>query len=692
MIAGQPRCVHGHPKGESRLKPIEYEGDKSRIYSTAGTGETMAEIMARRFSRRSVLASSTVGAAAALLGAKDASAQSTPVAATPGATPVGTPGATPVAGATFRFSSLALQGGDTPIVPEGYSVVPFLRWGDPLFTDSPAFDPAAQSAASQARQIGYNCDYIGWISLPIGTDSSDNGLLVFNHEYTNPELMFAGYLTANPEYDAADEESPEFLANPTQEIVDTELEAHGLSIVEVKRDESGAWAVVLDSEYNRRISATTPMTLTGPVAGSELAKTTADSTGTEVIGTLNNCAGGTTPWGTVVSGEENFNQYFANLEAIPADSPVRAIHERYGLPDGASDRQWETFHPRFDLAQEPNEPIRFGWGVEIDPFDPTSTPKKRTALGRNKHEGHTSVVSPGGNVVIYSGDDERFEYAYKFVTAGAFDEANREANLDLLDEGTLYVAKFNEDGSGEWLPLIQGEGGLDDAVGFASQADVLVNPRAASDVLGATKMDRPEDFETNPVTRKVYLVCTNNSNRAVEDNPGTDAANPRPENRSGHIIEITETDDDHASTTFEWDIFLLAGDPADESTYFAGFPKDNVSPIASPDNITFDALGNIWISTDGLPNTFEEANDGLFVAVTEGEDRGNLQQFFSGVVGGECSGPVFNPDNTALFASVQHPGEGGRVEDPVTLWPDGEGVTRPTIVLITKDDGGPIGQ
>lgn len=669
------------------MKPIEYEGDKSKIYSTAGTGDTMSEIMARRFSRRSIVSTTTLGSAVVLLGAKGAGAQSTPVGS-----PEGTAGATPVSATTFGFEGLALQGGENPAVPDGYTVVPFLRWGDPLFPDSPAFDPAAQSAASQALQFGYNCDYIGWISLPFGSDASDNGLLIVNHEYTNPELMFEGYLQPNPEYNAADEDSEEFIGATTQEIVDTELEAHGLSIVEIKRDEIGEWTVVLDSQYNRRITATTPMTLTGPVAGADLVKTTDDPTGAAVIGTLNNCAGGTTPWGTVVTGEENFNQYFGNLDAVAADDPVRAIHERFGLPEGTSERQWETFYPRFDLATEPNEPVRFGWGVEVDPFDPTSTPKKRTALGRNKHEGHTSAISPDGHVAIYSGDDERFEYAYKFVTAGTYDETNRQANLNLLDDGILYVARFNDDGTGEWLPLVQGEGGLDEAAGFAAQADVLVNPRAASDVLGATKMDRPEDFETNPVTGKVYLVCTNNSNRAVEDNPGTDAANPRPENSTGHIIEITETDDDHASTTFGWELFILCGDPEDESTYFAGFPKESVSPIASPDNITFDVRGNIWISTDGLPNSFEDANDGLFVAATEGDSRGNLQQFFSGVVGGECSGPVFNSDNTALFASVQHPGEGGSFEEPLTLWPDGEGATRPTVVLITKDDGGPIGQ
>ena len=666
------------------MKQIEYEGDKSRVYSVQGRGETMADIMKRRFSRRAVVATGATAGAVVTLGIP-ATAQ------TPVASPAATPGATPVAGGpVLAFDGLTLQQGEETVVPAGYTAVPFLRWGDPLFPDAPAFDLANQTAAAQAKQVGYNCDYIGWISLPPGSDSSDHGLLVVNHEYTNPELMFAGYLTPNPDYDESDEDSPEFLATPTQEIVDVELEAHGLSIVEVQRVD-GVWSVVLDSQYNRRITATTPTILTGPAAGADLLKTTADATGTEVIGTLNNCAGGTTPWGTVVSGEENFNQYFANLDAVDDANPVKAIHDRFGLPEGSSERLWETFYDRFDLTVEPNEPNRFGWGIEIDPFDPTSTPKKRTAMGRAKHEGHTSVVSPSGHVAIYSGDDERFEYAYKFVTAGTYDPASREANLDLLDDGTLYVARFNDDGSGEWLPLVYGENGLDDAAGFASQADILINPRAAADVLGATKMDRPEDFETNPVNKKVYLVCTNNNRREVDDNPATDAANPRPENTTGHIIEITEDGDDHAATTFAWDIFLLAGDPEDESTYFAGFPKERVSPIASPDNITFDAVGNLWISTDGLPNSFE-GNDGLFATPVEGAERGYLRQFFSSVTGAEVSGPVFNPDSTALWTSIQHPGEGGTVEEPVTLWPDGEGTARPTVVLITKDDGGPIGQ
>ncbi len=375
-----------------------------------------------------------------------------------------------------------------------------------------------------------------------------------------------------------------------------------------------------------------------------------------------------------------------------SSNPVAAIHARYGLTEGASERLWETVYDRFDLTKEPNEPLRYGWAVEFDPYDPTSTPKKRTALGRNKHEGHTSVVTKGGKIAIYGGDDERFDYAYKFVTAGSYSADDRAANLDLLDEGTLYVAQFNDDGTGVWLPLIAGEGGLDAAAGFPTQAEVLINTRGAADVLGATKMDRPEDFETNPVNGKVYLVLTNNTKRGVEDDPGTDTANPRVENKFGHIIEITEDGDDHAATAFTWDIFLLAGDPADESTYFAGFPKDKVSGIACPDNITFDLQGNLWISTDGQPGTLE-VNDGLFVTPVDGAERGYLKQFFASVTGSEVSGPSFNPDNTALFTSIQHPGEGGRYGDQISVWPDGGNalVPRPTVVVITKDDGGPIG-
>lgn len=717
-----------------------YEGDKDTVYSNGGRGETFAEILARRFNRRGLLKTGAVVSVAglgapAIVSSQTISPVASPVAtpdaalpASPVASPVASPAATPGAGtSSLTFTPITLDTGDAVVVPQGYVAAPLLQWGQPLTSSAPAFDAMSQTAAGQAQQFGYNCDWLDFLPLPQGSQTADHGLLIVNHEYTNPELMFPGYLTENPEYAAAvaaqsgtpvatpaatpvaagatpdatgatpvaavpvvpqiGVDIPEFLANPTQQIVDVELEAHGLSVVEIRCSESGNWEVVLDSPYNRRITATTPMEVTGPAAGAELMKTSTDPTGTRVMGTLNNCAGGLTPWGTAISGEENFQQYFANLASLPESDPRRVLHERFGLNEEASDRLWETFYPRFDLTQEPNEPFRFGWGVEFDPYDPQSVPKKRTALGRNKHEGHTSVVAPGGQVAIYSGDDERFEYAYKFVTAGTFNPDDRAANMNLLDEGTLYVARFDDDGTGEWLPLVFGEGLLTQAYGFDSQADVLINTRFAADLLGATKMDRPEDFETNPVNKKVYLVCTNNGNRTIEE---TNKANPRVENFNGHIIEITEANDDHAATTFTWNMFVLCGDPANGSTYFAGYDSGLVSPISSPDNITFDRAGNIWISTDGLPNNLE-GNDGLFAAPTEGEERGYVRQFFSAVPGAEVTGPIFTPDNTALFVAVQHPGEGGTFEEPVSTWPNGESPVRPSVVVIQASDGRTIG-
>jgi len=659
---------------------IDYEGDKQKVRSTAGRGETFGTIMARRVNRRGLLRGTAAASALIVTGPRlmphQASAQATPEAAT---------------ATTLSFEPIALDEQDEILVATGHRVTPFLRWGDPLFADAPELDLANQTADSQAQQFGYNCDWIGFLPLPQGSTTSDHGLLVVNHEYTNPELMFPGYLIPNPAAAAATPEAetdiPAFLASPTKEIVDVELEAHGLSIVEIRRSDAGEWEVVRDSEYNRRITATTPMTLVGPAAGADLLKTADDATGAEVLGTLNNCAGGTTPWDTIISGEENFQQYFANLGMLAEDDPIRVMHDRYGLTEEASERLWEQFYDRFDLSKAPNEPFRFGWGVEIDPFDPASTPKKRTALGRNKHEGHTSVVAPGGQVAIYSGDDERFDYAYKFVTTGSYNPDDRAANMDLLDEGTLYVAKFNDDGTGEWISLIQGEGELTEANGFASQADILINTRLAGDAVGATKMDRPEDFETNPINKKVYLALTNNSRRSLEE---TDKANPRAENLHGHIIEISEAGDDHAATSFAWDIFILAGDPAQGSTYFAGYDSELVSPFSAPDNIAFDASGNLWLSTDGMPRNLP-GNDGLFAVPTDGEERGYVRQFFSSVPGAEVSGPEFTPDNTSLFASIQHPGEGGSFDEPVSLWPDGEGTARPTVVVIQADSGGRIG-
>lgn len=649
---------------------IDYEGDKSRPDSLAGVGETFAEVLRRRLSRRGLVkGAGAAGIAAAAFHVTG-----------PRLTPMSVEAAAVSRVGALGFAPIALDTGPDPLVAAGNQIIPFLSWGDPLRADAPDFDPVNQSSSAQSAQFGYNCDWIGFLPLPAGSDSSDHGLLVVNHEYTNPELMFPGYLVPNPAYtEDSESEEPEFIASPTLDHVDIELAAHGLSVVEIQRDGDGAWGVVYDSPYNRRITGTTIIEISGPAAGAEILRTPEDPTGASVIGTLNNCAGGVTPWGTVISGEENFHQYFANLGTLDPENPVYANHVRYAVPEGASDRRWEEFYDRFNVAVVPNEPLRFGWGVEFDPYDPTSVPRKVTALGRNKHEGHSSVVAPSGQIVVYSGDDGRFEYAYKFVSEGTFDPGNRETNFGLLDSGTLYVAKFNDDGTGAWIPLVQGEDPLTAENGFASQADVLINTRGAADLLGATKMDRPEDFETNPVSGKVYLVLTNNNERTLDD---ADRANPRPENLHGHIIELTEENNDHAATMFAWDMFLLAGDPAQGSTWFAGFPTDQVSPFSAPDNITFDVEGNLWFSTDGMPSNLP-GNDGLFVVPTEGEARGQVQQFFSAVPGSEVSGPIFSPDNSALFLSIQHPGEGGSFEQPLTRWPSGgEMPPRPTVVLI----------
>jgi secreted PhoX family phosphatase len=669
------------------MNEAHYEGSKEKIYSVNGRGDTFESILARRLQRRSLLA----GAAAAVGGIVVNNAFAEAQDASPVASPDASPQASPVGVAdSLRFTAIEANDGPDLVVADGYTAVPFLAWGEPLFPDAPAFDPAAQTAAGQAKQVGYNHDFSGFLPLPIGSDTSDHGLLVINHEYTNPELMFTGYLVPNPDYTEGSEDIPEFLVSTNKDIVDIELEAHGVTVAEIQRNAEGVWELVLDSPYNRRITATTPMALSGPVAGNELTKTSDDPTGATVLGTLNNCSGGLTPWGTFVTCEENFHQYFGNTEGLAEDDTRRISLERFGLPAGASERQWEAFYPRFDVSQEPNEAFRFGWAVEIDPYDAAAQPKKRTSLGRFKHEAVNLAVTPSGQVAVYTGDDERFEYVYKWVSTNAYDPNDRAANADLLDDGTLYVAVFNDDGSGNWIPLVYGENGLDATNDIADQAAILIDPRTAGDVVGATKMDRPEDIEVNPVNQKVYMVMTNNTNRGVEDNPGTDESNPRPENIWGHIIEVAEAGGDHAATEFEWDIFLLCGDPADESTYFAGFPKEKVSKMANPDNITFDTRGNLWISTDGQPSSLE-VNDGLFAVPVDGADRGYLRQFFSSVTGSEVSGPHFTPDDTTLFAAIQHPGEGGTFDEPISSWPGESGPPRPAMVVIQSTTGAPIG-
>jgi len=568
----------------------------------------------------------------------------------------------------FSFNEINRGSDETHHVPDGYSADILLRWGDPLFADAPAFDSSKLSAADQERQFGYNCDYIGFHAL-----SDKHGLLCVNHEYFSSQLVFEGVAQGRKRSKAECE---------------VEQAGHGGSIVEIVRDAAGKWSPNLASSYNRRITAgSTDMILTGPAAGSDRLKTEDDPSGRHVVGTMNNCAGGITPWGTYLMAEENINGNF--MGDLPADHHEARNHKRYGVPGNRYN--WGEYFDRFDIAKTPNEPNRFGWVVEVDILDPASTPKKRTALGRFKHEGAENVLAPDGRVVVYMGDDQRFDYVYKFVSGKAYDPADRKANMDLLDEGTLYTARFDEDGTVHWLPLVFGNGPLTPENDFNSQADVLIEARRAADLLGATPMDRPEDVEPNPSTGRVYVMLTNNHKRKDGQQ---DAANPRAKNIYGHIIEIVEPDGDFASTTSTWDILVRCGDPKDPQ---AGATWHNATSedgwFGSPDNCAIDPSGRLWVSTDGNENT--GACDGLWALSTDGKQRGRSRAFFRAPIGAEVCGPRFTADGRSLFIAVQHPGDvdGASAENPATRWPDFESNVppRPSVIVVQRQDGGKVG-
>ncbi|WGW12231.1 PhoX family phosphatase [Saxibacter everestensis] len=556
---------------------------------------------------------------------------------------------------------------DEVTVPRGYRWEPIIRWGDPLFSDAPEFNPDRQSPGAQEQQFGYNNDYLDII--PLGRRNRE-ALLVCNHEYTNAGIMFAE--TSN--------------ARQLDKQARIEMAAHGMAVVGLGRDGKGEpWKYVRGSRYNRRITATTRFELTGPAAGSKLLKTKADPDGRYPLGTFGNCAGGTTPWGTVLSGEENFNTYF-----VSPDTGAGA--KRYGLANKPSSYGWERVDKRFDGNNKgyENEPNRFGYIVEIDPHDPESTPRKHTALGRMKHEGANVTVAPDGRVVAYMGDDERFDYLYKFVSRERMRKGNSKAakrhNMSLLTDGDLYVAKFSGnspeseidgsgslpsdgefDGSGEWLPLVTNGRSRIDGM---SVDEVLVFTRLAADKAGATKMDRCEDVQPHPGSGRVYVACTNNTDRGKTGKEGPTEVNPRTSNRDGHVVEITERRNDATSTRFGWTLLLVCGDPAkNDATYFSGYPAEQVSPISCPDNLAFDDSGNLWISTDGAPSTIGY-NDGLFKVTLAGKNRGRVQQFLSVPTEAETCGPVVHEKDGMVFVAVQHPGEDGSYRDQHSYFPD----------------------
>ncbi|MBE7324314.1 PhoX family phosphatase [Nocardioides sp. Y6] len=583
---------------------------------------------------------------------------------------------------TWTFDPVAPNRADQVTVPPGFTADLLIAWGDPVTRDAVRFDVRRQTARAARTQFGYNNDYVGLVPHPA---RRDRALLVVNHEYTDEPLMFpAG--THTPE-----------------EVLEVAIANHGMSVVEVQQGRRpGQWSVVSPraARYNRRLHDRTTFEVTGPAAGDPRLRTTADPTGRRVLGTFNNCAGGTTPWGTVLSGEENFNQYFDG--EVPAGR--RESFARYGI--SGQGRGWSQVDERFDLAQEPNEPYRFGWVVEVDPLDPRSTPRKHSMLGRFKHEGANVTVARSGHVVAYMGDDERGDYLYRFVSRDRFDPRRstraRRHNLTLLSAGTLSVARLTgdgtedgrHDGTGEWIRLADWRRSY---VPGMSLADVLIDTRLAADRVSPTRMDRPEDVEVNPVNGRVYVALTNNSQRgtalpADEANPVTrsmvrsslDAPlTPASGNRNGYVLEMMPRRGDHTASDFTWDLMLVCGDPHAQETWFAGFPKQLVSPISCPDNVAFDAVGNLWVSTDG--NALG-SNDGLFRVPVDGPRRGQVHQFLTVPLGAETCGPFVTADQQAVLIAVQHPGEvdGASFEAPASTWPHTHAWPRPGVVVVRR--------
>ena len=650
----------------------------------------IGNVLERRYGRRSVL-TGLVGAAAAgsnLGWSKNLLAQSI-TEQSPNARP------------SFNFKELKGGVDATHHVAEGHEAKILIRWGDPIFADAPEFDPHNQTFLSQLKQFGYNNDYIGFLPLENAADGQvERGLLCVNHEYTNEEVMF-------PNMPRQDKRN---FAEMTPQLAGVEMVAHGGTILEIERRD-GTWTPNIQSVYNRRITAiTTGMSFDGPAAGHDRLKTSMEPSGHHVRGTLNNCAGGMTPWGTYLMAEENFHFYFwtdeKNSKTLGDKTPPHGFggkqgksFKRYKLGTKAR-MSWGLFDKRFNLDHEPNEPNRFGWVVEVDPMEPKSRPIKHTALGRFCHEGAECILSKAGHAVIYMGDDTRFEYLYRFVSTGRYVPGDKPGNMKLLSQGTLSTAVFKEDGTLEWRALEYGHGPLNEKNGFSSQGDVLIDARLAAEALGATPMDRPEDVQPNPETGKVYVMLTNNRKRLM-----TNAANPRRANFAGHIIEFTPDDGDHAAPTARWDILIQGGKP--------GLPlvggkwhKDTSADgwFAAPDNAAVDSSGRLWIATDqGAGWRYTGKADGLYALETSGPLRGLSKLFFRVPVGAECCGPQFTPDGETLFLAVQHPGTDGtkyypgfnRVStfsDPATRWPDFDPhiPPRPSVLAIRRTGGGKI--
>jgi secreted PhoX family phosphatase len=699
-----------HPDG--KLNPSIQDVNSS------GNDNILDLIEQRKLSRRGFLKGSLGATTMAVLGTSLVDGMSNYAKAAPA--PLGGIGFTSVAANVVPMT-------DGVTVPTGYTAKVLVSWGDSLTAAAHWDTVGAMDEATQVRTFGAHTDGMHFFPFPAvgaGGIANDRGLLVTNHEYCDPGLV------CNTTTYASDTITPA--------MVNAQLAAHGVGVAEIQK-KNGAFQVKRPSAFNRRITGKTPCKISGPAAGHAMMKTAADATGMMVLGTLNNCAHGYTPWATYLTCEENFNGYFGSASVTNA-TQLTSHEKRFGVGTDAGGGvgkgfgyRWHEADPRFDIRANENEANRFGWVVEIDPWNPNATPIKRTALGRFKHESAGVVVGSDNKVAVYMGDDERNEYVYKFVCANKYNSKNRAANRDLLDSGTLYVAKFNADGSGEWLPLVYGENGLTSTNGFNSQAEVLIKTRQAADRVGATMMDRPEWVAVHPTTREVYLTLTNNSRRgntpvssnkvdgtstAASANPVVDAANPRPDNDYGHIIRWRDDMGNVAATSFEWDIFAQAGDKATTKTLGGSYTASefggqtvgyagniNGDDYGAPDGLWFDQQGRLWIQTDQVGNaTGDFKNIGGNVMMCADPSTGLTKRFLTSPKNCEVTGVINTPDGKTMFVGIQHPGEDWSGSFTAnSTWPDSEingpttftGTTpakpRSSVVVITKDNGGVIG-
>jgi secreted PhoX family phosphatase len=562
----------------------------------------------------------------------------------------------------FGFKPVAANALDTVTVPDGFSWHIVARWGNPLWSNAPEFDEATTgTGADQERQFGDNNDGMALFAHEGRT------ILAVNNEYTNLKIM----------YHARDGQKP-----IDADDVRKGKAAHGVSVFEIARS-GGKWGIVKDSSYNRRITADTPMAITGPAAGHDLLKTAGDPSGTKALGTWNNCGNGETPWGTYLTCEENFNGYFSSSN--PDHKPSAEL-ARYGVGVKDWGYNWASADERFDISKHPHEPNRFGYIVEIDPLDPTSTPKKRTALGRFKHENAAVVIANNGRVVVYLGDDERGEFLYKFVSKGTYAVGGN--NADLLEDGTLYVAKFADNLRGEWVALTPA------TTGMKSAADICIHTRQAASAVGATTMDRPEWVAVNPNRTEAYCCLTNNKDRGKKPNKGGDATpvngpNPREANNYGQIVRWMPDNGDHSATGFGWDLFVTAGNPTVYKDAYAG--SKNVTAentFNSPDGLAFDTTGMLWIQTDGsYSNKGDFANQGNNQMLIGDPESGEIHRFMVGPNECEITGITWSPDRKTVFVGIQHPGEKGNSHFPG----GGNALPRSVIVAVQRDDGGLIG-